>query len=181
MLRVSEYNVKGTNDFIEKLRTVKVPNGCQMVSFCVKALFINVPLKRIHENHEISTLIARSEMRELLLCMKNVHFTFRSVVYIQTDRVVVGSPFGPVSAGIFMVDLKRYLVPLLTAGLSFWKQYVDGTTTFVKIGTVDHILSILNNLYPNIQFTYETKYNIKLAFLDVMLCKDGENIVTAVY
>ena len=143
MLRVSEYNVKGTNNFTEKLRTVKVPNGCQMVSFCVKALFINVPLKRIHENQEISTLIARSEMRELLLCMKNVHFTFRGVVYIQTDGVVVGSPLGPVLAGIFMVDLKRSLVPLLTAGLSFSKQYVDGTITFVKIGTVDHILSIL--------------------------------------
>ena len=39
----------------------------------------------------------------------------------------------------------------------------------------------MNNFHPNIQFTYETEYNFKLAFLDVMLCGDGENIVTTVY
>ena len=157
-----------------------------MVSFDVKALFTNVileytidlVLKRIYENHEISTSITRNEMREiLLLCTKNVHFTFRDVVYLQTDGVVMGSPLGPVLAGIFMVDLARSLVPLLTVELSFWKRYVDDTITFVKIGAVDHVLSMLNTFHPNIQFTYETEHNVKLAFLVVMLCRDGENIV----
>ena len=55
------------------------------------------------------------------------------------------------------------------------------TITFVKIGAVDHILSTLNNFHPNIQFTYETECNFKLAFFDVMLCRDGENIVATVY
>ena len=93
----------------------------------------------------------------------------------------MGSPLGPVLAGILMVDLERSLVPLVTAELSFWRRYVDDTITFVKIGTVDHILSMLNNFDPNIQFTYETEYNFKLAFLDVMLYRDGENAVTTVY
>ena len=109
-------------------------------------------------------------MREiLLLCTKNVHFTSGDLVYLQTDGVAMGSPLGPVLAGILMVDLERSLVPLVTAELSFWRRYVDDTITFVKIGTVDHILSMLNNFDPNIQFTYETEYNFKLAFLDVML------------
>ena len=68
-LSASEYTVKSTKDFIEKLKTVKVPKGYQMVSFDVKALFTNVPLeytidlvlKRIFENHEISTSITRNE------------------------------------------------------------------------------------------------------------------------
>ena len=67
--------MKSTKDFIEKLRTVKVPKGYQMVSFDVKALFTNVPLeytidlvlKRIYENHEVSTSITRNEMGEILL------------------------------------------------------------------------------------------------------------------
>ena len=121
-------------------------------------------------------------MREiLLLCTKNVHFTSGDLVYLQTDGVAMGSPLGPVLAGILMVDLERSLVLLVTAELSFWKRYVDDTITFVKIGTVDHILSMLNNFDPNIQFTYETEYNFKLAFLDVMLYRDGENAVTTVY
>ena len=93
----------------------------------------------------------------------------------------MGSPLGPALARIFMVDLERSSVPLLTAEFSFWKRYVDDTITFVKIGTVDQILSMLNNFHSNIQFTYETKSNFKLAFLDVMLCRDGENIATAIY
>ena len=40
---------------------------------------------------------------------------------------------------------------------------------------------MLNNFHSNIQFTYETEYNFKLAFLDVVLCRDEENIVTTVY
>ena len=69
----------------------------------------------------------------------------------------MGSLLGPVLAGIFVIDLERSLVPLLTGELSFWKRYVDDTITFVKIGTADHILSMLNNLHPHIQFTYETE------------------------
>ena len=93
----------------------------------------------------------------------------------------MGSPLGSVLAGTLMVHLERSLVPLLTAELSLWKRYVDDTITFIKMGTVDHILSMLNNFHPNIQFTYETEYNFKLAFLDVILGRDGENIVTTVY
>ena len=81
------------------------------------------------------------------------------------------SSLGPVLDGIFMVDLKRPLVPLLTEVLSFWKRYVDDIITFAKIGTVDHILSMLNNFHSFLpfQFTYEREYKFKLAFLDVML------------
>ena len=113
-----EYTVKSTKDFIEKLKTVKVPKGYQMVSFDVKALFTNVPLKyaidlvlkRIYENHQISTSIIRNEMREiLLLCTKNLQFTFIDVVYLQTAGVAIGSPLGPVLAGIFVVNLERSL------------------------------------------------------------------------
>ena len=82
----------------------------------------------------------------------------------------MGSLLGPLLAGIFMVDLERPLVPLLTAELSFWKRYVDDTITFVKHGTVD-VLSMVNNFHPNIQFTYETECNFKSTFLDVMLCR----------
>ena len=93
----------------------------------------------------------------------------------------MGSLLGPVMAGMFIVHLERFLDPLLTTELSFWKRYVDNTITFIKIGTADYILPMLNNFHPNIQFTYEKEYNFKLAFSDVMLCRDGENIVTTVY
>ena len=116
--------------FIENLRTVTVPQGYQMLYFDVKALFTNVSLKytidlvlkRIYDSYEILTSITRNEMREvLLLYTKNVHFTFRNIVYLQTDGFVMGSPLVPVFSGRFMVHLERSLVPLITSELSFWK------------------------------------------------------------
>ena len=148
---------------------------------------IDLVLKRFYEKHEILTSITRNKIREILLfCKKNVHFTFRDFAYLQTFGIAMGSPLGPVLAGIFMVHCQKYLIPLPTVELSFQKRYLDESITFVKIGRVDHILSMINNFHPNIQFTYETKYNFKLAvmlisFLDVMLCRDGENTVTTVY
>ena len=58
-----------------------------MVSFDMKSLFTNEPLeytidlvlKRIYDNGELSTDITRSEMKEMsTLCTKNVHFTFNN-------------------------------------------------------------------------------------------------------
>ena len=41
--------------------------------------------------------------------MENVHFTFINETYIQVDSVAMGSPFGPVLANIFMMNLKQQL------------------------------------------------------------------------
>ena len=80
-----------------------------------------------------------------------------------------------------MVYLERSLVPLLAAERSLWKWYVDDTIALITIGMADHILSILNHFHPNIQVSYETECNFKLAFLHVMLCRHTENIVSTVY
>ena len=104
-LRESEYITKSTKDFIGKVKSKNVPNGYQMVSFDVKSLFTNVSLdptidivlRRIYDKHELQTSITRSEMKELLiLCTKNVHFTFDNVIKVQNDGVAMGSPLGPV-------------------------------------------------------------------------------------
>ena len=47
-------------------------------------------LKRIYEENEIVTSITKNEMKEtLILCTKNVHFTFESKAYVKTDGVAI--------------------------------------------------------------------------------------------
>ena len=48
----------------------------------------------------------------LILCTKNVHFTFNEEVYKQMDGVTMGSPLSPVLADIFMVELENNIVPV---------------------------------------------------------------------
>ena len=71
-----------------------------MVSFDVASLFTDIPLeeaigiilKRIYINKEITTGMPKQEMKELLiLCTKNVFFTFNNETYIQVDGFTIGS------------------------------------------------------------------------------------------
>ena len=100
-LRQSRNTVKNKKEFIEELKQEKLSKEHKMLSFDVKSLFTNVPLnrtidvilKRLYEKNEIVTSITKNEMKEMLiLCTKNVHFTFESRTYVQTDGVAMASP-----------------------------------------------------------------------------------------
>ena len=150
---------------------MEVPNGYQIVSFDVKSLFTNVPLdwtidivlRRIFDKNEVQTLVTRSEMKELLiLCTKNVHFTFDNVIKVHNDGVAMGSSLGPVLCDIFMIELETSLLPELTDYIQFWKRYVDDNICFIKVGSVNYILSVLNSFDVNIKFTYQLVHEGKL-------------------
>ena len=117
----------------------------------------------------------------LLLCTKNVHFTFNNKIYQQCDGVAIGFPLGPVIAGIFMVELERTLLPRLTEYMTPWKRYVDDTIATRKLTSIDHVLMILNAFHKNIKFTYELEINKKISFLDVLLIRKNETLETTIY
>ena len=111
----------------------------------------------------------------LLLCTKNVHFSYnrdrylQKDIYLQKGGVAIGSPLRPVLAGIFMVKLEMSLVPKLNVFRNFWRCYVDKTITFIKIGSVECLLSALNNFHPKIRFTYEVGVESKLTFSYIVM------------
>ena len=68
--------------FIAKIKNEKVPQNCNMASFDVKSLFtslaleytIDIIIRQIFEDHEITTIFTKSEMKKLLtLCTKNIY------------------------------------------------------------------------------------------------------------
>ena len=101
------------------------------------------------------------------MCTENVHFTFESRTYIQTDGVALGSILGPVLADIFMMELENSLLPDLTKYIAFWNWYVDHTICFVKIGTTEFIIFVLNSFDKNIQFAIEEGNDETVPFLYV--------------
>ena len=117
----------------------------------------------------------------LLLCTKNVHFTFNNKIYQQCDGVAIGFPLGPVIAGIFMVELERTLLPRLTEYMTPWKRYVDDTIATIKLTSIDHVLMILNTFHKNIKFTYELEINKKISCLDISLIRKNDILETTIY
>ena len=189
-LSKSEYTIESTNEFIDKIKNLTIPQDFKLVSFDVKSLFTNVPLnftidvilKRIYTNNEIETRIPKNIMKEmLLLCTKNVHFSYNNSLYMQCDGVAMGSPLGPVIAGIFMVELERMVVPTLKEYLRNWTRYVDDTLTLVREEAVQFVLSKINNFHKNIQFTYEIEKNNNISFLDVLVIRNNNKIDTKVF
>ena len=189
-LSTSEYTVANNTEFINHVKRMNIPKDHSFISFDVKSLFtyvpldftINVILRRIYNENEIHTNIKRSEMKELLLlCTKNIHFTFNNDIYQQCHGVAVGSPMGTVIAGIFMVELERTLLPRLTEYMTPWKRYVDDTIATIKLTSIDHVLMILNTFHKNIKFTYELEINKKISFLDVLLIRKNDTLETAIY
>ena len=104
----------------------------------------------------------------ILLRAKNVHFTFNKDICEKIDGVTMGSPLGPVLAGIIMVELENTMVARLSNHLYFWRRYVDDTFTFVKEDSVTFILEKFNSYYQNLQFTYELENVGKFSFLHVL-------------
>ena len=162
-----------------------------MVLFDEKSFFTNVPLdrtidiilRRIYDHKELETPISRSEMKEMFaLCTKNFHFTYNRKIFVQTDGVTMGSPLGPVLADIFMTELEKTLLPgIYIRYIKFWRRYVDDTISYVKIGSIKHVLCLLNSFYENIQFTFESEGKGTLPFLDVLSCRNGRELTTTIY
>ena len=174
-LSKSEYTVQNTKDFVNFIKPQKIPFSHQLI-FDVVLLFTNVPIdatidiiiRRIYEFKEIDTRITKNGMRELiLLCTKNVHFTFNDETFTLVDSIAIGSPLTPILANLFIAELERNLIPILKDHLSCWRCYVDDIICFIKNGSLEHVLSTLNNFHSSIKFTYETESGNKLSFLDV--------------
>ena len=125
-LSKSEYTVQNTKDFVNFIKPQKIPSNHQLISFDVVSLFTNVPIyatidiiiRRIYKFREINTRITKNEITELiLLCTKNVHFTFNSETFTQVDGVAMGSPLASILAG----RNGRNLNPILKDHLSCWR------------------------------------------------------------
>ena len=120
-------------------------------------------------------------MRELLyLCTKNAHFTLNNKTYLQVDGVAMGSLLGPVLANIFMVEIERNIIPILSNDISLWKRYVDDTICFIKLTFINKVLETLNSYHTNIKFTIETETENKSSCLDVLLIRNNSLISTKV-
>ena len=101
--------MKNTKTFIKQFKNMLPPDDYKLISIDMTPLFTNVPLdhttsiilKRIYGLRDLETKISRKEIKGLLLlCTKNVHFSYDNKFYSQKDGVAMGSPLGPAITGI---------------------------------------------------------------------------------
>ena len=118
----------------------------------------------------------------LSLCLNATFFVFRGVFYQQVFGTAMGSPVSVVMANMVMEDIEDRALASFPIPLSFWKRYVDDVFCVIPSDQVVPLLQHLNTIEPSIQFTYETESDDhSLPFLDILLMRHGNSILTSVY
>ncbi|BHF83695.1 hypothetical protein SprV_0902683900 [Sparganum proliferum] len=168
----SQYSIKNSQAFLEKIQGLKVsPDEC-ILSFDVVALFSSIPhdlaiesvARRLQDN---PTNIPIEHISELLrLCLKN-YCQFDGKFYQQVRGTPMGSPISGLLAELVLQQLEEEVMRTFKAKM--WLRYVDDTFVIMKTCEIEQLHLSLNRVFPAIQFTCEEATGGILPFLDVSI------------
>jgi hypothetical protein len=118
----SEYSIKSSDQFMEKIQNVRIEEDEIMVSFYVTALFTSVnpalakqtiaSLLMERRTANDARLSNASYMELLDLCLRT-YFQFNGLVYEQTNGTPMGSPISGFVAEAVIQRLERIALPLI--------------------------------------------------------------------
>ncbi|XP_076058615.1 uncharacterized protein LOC143035632 [Oratosquilla oratoria] len=184
--------LKNSSEFLERVRDVRVESDEIMVSFDVKSMFTSLPQDLVKrsvlsameetggylDNEKLST----SELMRLVnLCLDSTFFNFRDTVYHQRIGTPMGSPISVILAEITMQQFESEILAAAPTSLKLWTRSVDDVFAILKAKDVDGFLEHLNGKHETIQFEMEKEAEGELPFLDVLVKRAGDILVTSVY
>ena len=185
----SRHKLQSTENFIDAIKTVQVPDGYKLVSFDVKSLFTSIPLQLALDctetainNSTIELLLPTDDLMELLnLCLTPTYFQYNGKHYKQLHGTAMGSPVSVVVAEIVMQNSGERALATYKRTLPLWLRYVDDTFTAVHKDEIDDFHEHLNGQNADIQFTKEIEENGKIPFLDCLVTRDNNELRTTIY
>ena len=175
----SRQKLQSTDNFIDAIATVQIPDDHKLVPVDVKSLFSSIPLQlaldctktAINKSHYQPPLPTDDLMDLLHLCLTSTYFQYNGKHYKQLHRTAMGSPVSVVSvaAETVMQNIEEKALATYSETLPLWLRYVDNTITAVHENKIDEFHEHLNEQNTNIQFTKEIDENEKIPFLDCLV------------
>ena len=185
----SRRNLQSTENFIDFIKTIQIPDNYRLVSFDVKSLFTSVPLQLALQCTETALQqstaklpLPTEDIVDLLnLCLTSTYFKYNGKHYKQLHGTAMGSPVSAVVAEIVMQHIEERALATCRQTIPLWLRYVDDTFTAVHKDKIDDFHDHLNEQNADIQFTKEIEENGKLPFLDCLVSHDNNELRTTVY
>ncbi|KAL9969279.1 hypothetical protein ACROYT_G021476 [Oculina patagonica] len=185
----SRRKLQSTENFIDAIKTVQIPDDYKLVSFDVKSLFTSIPLQLALQCTEtaiqqstVTLPLPTEDIMDLLnLCLTSTYFQYNGKHYKQLHGTAMGSPVSVVVAEIVMQNIEERALATCRQTIPLWLRYVDDTFTTVHKDEIDDFHKHLNEQNADIQFTREIEENGKLPFLDCLVSRDINKIRTTVY
>ena len=185
----SRRKLQSTENFIDAIKTVQIPDDYKLVSFDVKSLFTSIPLQLALQCTEtaiqqstVKLPLPTEDIMDLLnLCLTSTYFQYNGRHYKQLHGTAMGSPVSVVVAEIVMQHVEESALATCRQTIPLWLRYVDDTFTAVHKDEIDDFHDHLNEQNADIQFTKEIEENGKLPFLDCLVSRDNNELRTTVY
>lgn len=99
--------------------------------------------------------------------MEWVKFSFNDIIYAQIDKVLMGSPLGPVL--VLWDFMKTFFLKNATSLMFIITMWMMHFSVFNSIEEDEAFRLQLNSLYLSLQFTMEVEYDLSLTFLNVLV------------
>ena len=176
----SRHKLQSTENFIDAIKTVKVPDDHKLVSFDVKSLFTSIPLQLALDctetainNSTLQLPILTNDLMDLLnLCLTSTYFHYNGKHYKQLDGKTMGSPVSVVVAEMVMQNIEEQALASFKRTIPLWLRYADYTLTTLHKEEIDDFHEHVNRQNAHIQFSKEIEDNGKISFLDCFVIHD---------
>jgi len=163
-----------------------------MVSFDIVNLFTNVAVPDVLlsvrsrlSSSDLPDGVAGELYTLLELALQQNFFKFNDKIFRQTSGLAMGCPLSPILAEIFLADLELKLSnhTMFRSKIKFWRRYVDDVFSIFEGNDTDvaDFLNYLNDLHPQVKFTYELENQGSLPFLDIIISNVDRKLSFEVY
>lgn len=177
-----KFTVNNSNELINEIKNVHLPNNCKLVSFDVTNLFTNIPpkeclqlIRSILDKNATIPILEKEELYDLFQCCLNQnYFKFNNNFYTSENSLSMGSSLSPLLADIFMDNFEDTIFNSnnsLLKHILYWKRYVDDILC-LWTGTdrqINQFLNYINSLHNKIKFTLELEVDHSINFLDLTI------------
>ena len=185
LLPCVEAHIPSTSDFLSIIDSTDASSDYSFASLDVVDLYGSIPIEdntfpgvitivaNFFDHHKAGTIL-RDLRREdfctlLRLCLTSDTIFSDNKVFKQTTGIQMGNNFSCVCAIIFMNYIENEIRDNLGPKIKLWKRFIDDVFVLYKEMPPQELLSICNDVHPNIVFTIEQPVNGTLPFLDVLL------------
>lgn len=181
--------VKDSFEFVSKIRSLKVPKDCIIVTGDVTALYTNMNIDRSVEAVRNVFKLFPSPHRpdEAILKLLNLvltrnEFEFNGQLYQQICGTAMGKHFAPNLANIYLLEFDYYAKQGFKIKPLIYLRFIDDIF-IIWPGTLQDLLEYqeyLNSLIPGIKISLVPKHQIA-EFLDTYVYKEIQNGDTSLH
>lgn len=178
--------LRDTNDFLDKIRHIKIPQNSLLVTLDVESMYTNIDNKdglqavlncfRSNPDPKRPDL----EILELLkLSLVNNDFEFNGKWYLQISGTAMGKKFAPSYANIFMAEWEKEVFKRCNYLPLVYLRFLDDIFLIWPYSRkkFDTFLSILNSYHPSVKLK-ACVMDTSVDFLDTTIFKGPEFVHT---